>query len=108
MKYRQQSEDALYRALEAKGWRWEDERLYPPLKSFHLTGTKGHAPPLGTLLRMYEVMRHSLEALRRHRPEHVSEQRHTDWISDTESLVSTLEELLKESGLESYRTDRVI
>src|SRR4029434_4584499 len=98
----EQSGNSLHRALELKGWCRENEWLYPPRKTFSLRGTDERTPPPGMYL--HARMKHSLEVARRNRPDHLSARQHldsvSDWVSDMESPVSTLEELLKGNGVE--------
>ena len=96
----EQSGNSLHHALELKGWCRENEWLYPPRKTFSLRGTEERTPPPGMLMNLHARMKHSLEVVRRNRPDHLSERQHLDWISDMESLVSTLEDLLKGNSVE--------
>lgn len=92
------SGNSLHRALESKGWCRENEWLYPPRKTFSLGGTAERTPPPGMLMNLHARMKQSLEVVSRNKPDHLSERQHLDRISDMESLVETLEELLKGSG----------
>ena len=87
--------ESLFQALEARGWGWENERLYAPKSTFWVEGTKGQSTPLGVLLNMRERMTVALASLRANQPGHLSTEQHQDWVSDMESLVNTIEELLE-------------
>ena len=99
MQSSEQSGNSLHRALKLKGWCRENEWLYPPLKTFSLRGTEASLAP-GMLMHLHARTKHSLEAVKRNRPDHLSERQHLDLVSDMESLVSTLEELLKRDSVE--------
>ena len=94
MKSQDKNTRSLFDALEAKGWVWESERLYAPNKTFWTEGTKNQNAPVETLLSMRERMKATLGNLRANKPMHLNTKQYHDWVSDLESLVSTIEELL--------------
>ncbi len=94
MKSQVTNPQSLFNALEAKGWVWENERLYAPNKTFWTEGTKGQSTPLGMLLNMRERMKVTLENLKTDKPTHLNTKQYQNWVIDMESLVNTIEELL--------------
>ena len=101
MKSHAVSSESLFRALEARGWVWENERLYAPKSTFWVEGTKGQSTPLGILLNMRERMTVALANLRANQPGHLNTEQHQDWVSDMESLVNTIEEFLDSWGFQN-------
>ena len=100
MQASEQSGNSVHRALELKGWCRENEWLYPPRKTFSLQATEVSSLAPGMLMNLHARMKQSLEVVKRNRPVHLSERQHLDLVSDMESLVSTLEELLKRNSVE--------
>jgi hypothetical protein len=67
--------------------------FYAPNRFFWIEGTRTQNIPFGMLLKMSERMKVTLASLRTNKPQLTTEQ-FQDWISDMESLVNTIEELL--------------
>ncbi len=86
----------LYNALEARGWRWEENRLYPPHKTFWVEGTHGTGVPPHTLERMYEKFKDMLERMPEIKHLYPDERFFQNWVEDTESIVNVLEVLVNE------------
>ena len=76
MKFRAVNSESLFHALEARGWVWENERLYAPKNTFWVEGTKDHSTPLGMLLNMRERMTVALASLRANQPGHLNTEQH--------------------------------
>ncbi len=88
---------SLFNALEAKGWVWENERLYAPNKTFWIEGTMRQRPTSGMLIGTHERIKVTVENLKIDKPAHLNGKQYEDWVSDMESLVKTLEELIEEN-----------
>lgn len=98
MKSQDKNSESLFHALEARGWVWENERLYAPNKTFWTEGTKSESTPLGMLLNMRERMKVALGSLKANKPAHLNTKQYDDWVRDMESLVNTIEELCELGG----------
>jgi hypothetical protein len=84
---------SLFRALEAKGWFWENDCLYPPNKTFWI---RGDDPTWGRVLpKLYESMKSSLERMPEIEHLYHDKKKFQVWVEDTESLVTTLKELVE-------------
>ena len=84
---------SLFKALEAKGWFWEDDCLYPPHKTFWI---RGNDPKWqGALPRIYEQFKASLERMPQIKHLYPDTKHFQEWVEDTEGLVTTLEELME-------------
>ena len=86
---------SLFAALEAEGWSWEKNRLYAPSRTFWVEGTRGQQTPLPMLVLMYERMKAALDTLAVNRPAHLEAEQYQCYVSDTESLVTTLSGLVE-------------
>ena len=91
---------SLFHALEARGWIWEREHLNAPKGTFWIEGTRGQSTPLEMLLNIRESMTGALASLRASQPGHLNRKQQQDWVSDMESLVNTIDELLKNQIVE--------
>ena len=99
MKSQSENPESLFHALEARGWVWENERLYAPNGTFWTQGTKSQSTPLGMLLNMRERMKVALANLKANKPTHLNQKQYEDWLSDMGSLVNTIEELLENQNV---------
>lgn len=97
MKHQEASRLSLNKALEAKGWFRQNDRLYAPHSSFWIEGINNeHLPPV-MLARMYERMKQTLENLAINNPSHLTSDQYEDLVNDMVSMVSTLEGLVEEN-----------
>jgi hypothetical protein len=100
MKSQDNNPGSLFDALQAKGWVWENERLFAPNRTFWTEGTKSQTTPLAMLLNMREGMNVALGSLRANKPAHLNTKQYQDWVSDMGSLVNTIEELLDNQNIQ--------
>ena len=100
MKSQDKNSESLFHALEAKGWVWENERLYAPNKTFWAEGTKSLSAPLGMLLNMRERMKVALGSLKSNKPAHLNQKQYEGRVSDMESMSNTIEELLENQNVQ--------
>jgi len=84
--------DSLLKALEQRGWLWEGDFIYAPHKKMWLLGAN---PWQGDLADFHERMSARAERLIQQKSFYDDPLEHRQVVEDTESLVRTLEELLK-------------
>jgi|SRR5215213_3412781 len=92
MKSQNQSDTSLFRSLEAKGWSWENDCLYPPHKTFWF---RGDDLPSYRLPNLYMKMKYSLERMSEVKHLYPNKEQFEKWVEDMESLVDTLKELVE-------------
>jgi hypothetical protein len=88
---------SLNKALEIKGWFWENNRLYAPRKTFWIEGVNNENLSPVMLASMYHRMKETLEKLIEDKPSHLTSEQHEDWLNDMVSMVSTLKRLVEEN-----------
>jgi hypothetical protein len=96
MKSQNHSDISLFRSLEAKGWFWENDCLYPPHKTFWFSGDD--LPP-HRLPNLYMKMKSSLERMPEVKHLYPDKEQFEKWVEDTESLVNTLKELVEDNDI---------
>jgi hypothetical protein len=95
MKLAAEDRDSLLKALERKGWLWNGDFIYASHKTMWLLGAD---PWQGDLKDFHERMSGRVERIIRNKDYHDDAQQHQHCVDDTESLIATLEELLKTKG----------
>ena len=97
MKYGEKDQIPLNTTLEEKGWLREGSRLYAPHKTFWTEGVNNEYVPRQILIRMFEKMKEALETMPQIEHLYADKEHFENWVKDTQSMVNTLEELLKDN-----------
>jgi hypothetical protein len=85
--------EPLIKELEKRGWFWRDDVIYAPNKMLWLNYFD-----FGNLSDFHERWRERVQRIIRMKPHHDDPEQYRQVVEDNESLVSALEELLKQCG----------
>ena len=91
--------DCLCRKLLSNGWFWEGDFIYAPNRMLWLYGSD---PWHGDLLDFHETFSARVQRIIRMKVHHPDPKQHQQVVDDNQSLVSTLQEMLKEKRIQAH------